>query len=202
MHIWAVTLLEVDEDSSCVGKLFLLLNPSGFWCSTNKTEGWDKSNFVFVFFPAPCRLFYSRLPRVGTQSPVVRETKWKNPGASRNMISKWLSAAMTLSSAQFIQMKRSSNVPYQLTAFNQTVSTPSIIHPVCDSRLARSFLFLFFFFRDINVVVLSRGPGSCCRPDHYHCSVQLTCLKSIVPSHDPAQQITMRGENIYKYVHA
>lgn len=50
----------------------------------------------------------------------------------------------TLSSAQFIQTKRSS-VPYQLTAFNQTLSTPSIIHPVCDSQLHPVFFLSFFF---------------------------------------------------------
>lgn len=68
--------------------MFLLLNPSGLKFSTNKKEEGDKSNFVFVFFHAPCGLFYPRLPHVGTQSPAVRETMWKNTGASCNMISK------------------------------------------------------------------------------------------------------------------
>lgn len=154
--IWAATLSEADEASSCGGEMFLLLNPCGLKFSTNKKEEGDKSNFVFVFSHAPCGLFYPRLPRVGTQSPAVRETMWKNTGASRNMISKWLSAAVTLSSAQFIQTKRSS-VPYQLTAFNQTLSTPSIIHPVCDSQLHPVFFLSFFFFKDISAEVLARA---------------------------------------------
>lgn len=156
--------------------MFLLLNPSGLRLGTNKKGGGDKSNFLFVFFPAPCGLFYPRLPHVETRSPAVREAMWKkkNTGASAQHDKQMTLGGKTLSSAQFIQMKRPS-VPYQLTAFNQTLSTPSIIHPVCDSQLHA--VFFSFFSKDISAAVLPRGPGSCCRPHrhrHHHRSTQLS----------------------------
>lgn len=101
-------------------------------------------------------------------------------GSLRKMISKWLTPQQVSISPCLFRWN-GSTVPYQLTAFNQTLSTPSIIHPVCmwDPQLACTSFSFFFFLSGIGAVSrFTERPGSCCSR-HHHCSTQLTHQKSI-----------------------
>lgn len=142
--IWAVTLSEADEASSCGGKCFCFWIHLGYNSAQTRRK---KGTKAILYLSSSVLLVDSFLPAAAARWDTIA-------CGERNHVEKHRSLPQhdkqmtlcgeTLSSAQFIQMKRSS-VPYQLTAFNQTLSTPSIIHPVCDSQLQPVFFLSFFF---------------------------------------------------------
>lgn len=165
-------LSQASEASGCVNVFAF----ESIWMKTQKQTRRKQGTKAILYLsssPAPRGLF--SLSAAACWDTIVRgeRNQVEKPRSLPQHDKQMTLSCETLSSAQFIQMKRSS-VPYQLTPFNQTLSTPSIIHPVCDSHLACSFL---FFFKDVSTVVLLRGHGSCCCPHqhhhHHHRSVQL-----------------------------
>lgn len=174
------------------------------WIRTlHKQEAGSRQKQFGICLP-PCSL-WTLLPSAasrwdtiscGERSHVEKPTSFPQHNKQMTLGSK------SPSSAQLIQTKRSS-VPYQLTAFNQMPPTPSIIHSVCDSQLACCF-FLFLFsglqLSGVTERALLVLPPASPSLNSVNMSEKHNC--STGGGGVATQQITTRGENIHKYVHA
>lgn len=117
------------------------------WVRTQHKQERRRGQKQFCICLLPCSLWTLLPPAAARWDTIARGegSHVEKPRSLPQHDKQMTLGGVTLSSAQFIQMKQSS-VPYQLTAFNQTLLTPSIIHPVCDSQLHAVFFSYFLFF--------------------------------------------------------